>query len=81
MILDRIRDGFCRALCPHLVRHVITNGEDRLERAEKLHIMSAQDAARESRRTGLRVGDMRKVANSAVDRLRHDRMDAEDPEA
>lgn len=80
MILDRIREGFCRSLCPHLGKHQATTGEDRLERAEKLHIMSAQDAANESRKTGLRVGDMRKVANSAVDRLRHDRMDVEDGE-
>lgn len=80
MILDRIREGFCRSLCPHLGKHRITTGEDRLERAEQLHIMSAQDAANESRKTGLRVGDMRKVANSAVDRLRHDRMDVEDVE-
>ena len=80
MILDRIREGFCRHLCPHLREQQNTLGEDRLERAELLHIMSAQDAAIESRKTGLRVGDMRKVANSAVDRLRHDRMDVEDAE-
>ncbi|KQP02679.1 hypothetical protein [Methylobacterium sp. Leaf93] len=80
MILDRIREGFCRALCPHLGGHHNTPGEDRLERAEKLHILSAQDAANESRKTGLRVGDMRKVANSAVDRLRHDRIDGEEVE-
>lgn len=78
MILDRIREGICRAICPHLGGHQNTAGEDRLERAEKLHILSAQDAANESRKTGLRVGDMRKVANSAVDRLRHDRMDGEE---
>lgn len=81
MILERIREGFCRTLCPHLRKHENTTGEDRLERAEQLHILSAQDAANESRKTGLRVGDMRKVANSAVDRLRHDRMDVEDAES
>jgi hypothetical protein len=81
MILERLREGFCRTLCPHLRKHQNTLGEDRLERAEKLHILSAQDAANESRKTGLRVGDMRKVANSAVDRLRHDRIDTEDAES
>lgn len=81
MILDRIREGFCRAICPHLCGDHSTPGEDRLERAEKLHILTAQDAANESRKTGLRVGDMRKVANSAVDRLRHDRIDGEDTES
>lgn len=81
MILDRIRDGFCRAFCPHFIDPQSTPGEDRLERAEKLHILSAQDAANETRKTGLRVGDMRKVANSAVDRLRHDRMEAGDTES
>ncbi len=81
MILDRFRERVCRALCPHLGHHHRADSEDRLERAEKLHIMSAQGAANESRRTGLRVGDMRKVANSAVDRLRHDRMDVEDAES
>ncbi|KQO43041.1 hypothetical protein [Methylobacterium sp. Leaf85] len=70
MILDRIR----RALCPHLGSHHQTPGEDRLARAEKMLDMSAKNAAIESRKTGLRVGDMRKVANSAVDRLRHDRL-------
>jgi len=80
MILDRIRESVCRALCPHIGEHHNTPGEDRLERAEKLHILSAQDAATESKKTGLRVGDMRKVANSAVDRLRHERIESEDVE-
>jgi hypothetical protein len=80
MILERLRDRVCRAFCPHLCGQHSTSGEDRLDRAEKLHVMSAQDAATESKKTGLRVGDMRKVANSAVDRLRHERIESEDVE-
>lgn len=80
MILERLRERVCRALCPHCVERHDVIKEDRLDRAEKLHIMSAQDAANASKRTGLRVGDMRRVANSAVDRLRHERIESEGAE-
>ena len=81
MMLDRLRDRICRALCPRPGGHSRGDGEDRLERAERLHMLSAQGAANESRKTGLRVGDMRRVANSTVTRLRHDRMGSGDFES
>lgn len=77
MILDRIRESFCRALCPHHADPTIQASDARLERAEKLHIMTARDAAMETQKTGRQVGYMRTVANSAVDRLRHERTEVE----
>lgn len=73
MILDRLKNGICRIVCPHAAYAPDRSKEERLDRAEKLHVISSKAAASEAESVRARVGDMRVVANSAVRRLRHDR--------
>jgi hypothetical protein len=80
MILDRFKTGLCRLIWPSVACEPSREIEDRLDRAERLHVISKKAAATEKISVQRRVGDMRIVANSAVKRLRHDRGEIEEVE-
>jgi hypothetical protein len=77
MILDRLKTRICRLICPHAACESDPAGEERLDRAEALHRISSTAARKETAVVKKRVGDMRVVANSAVQRLRHERGEIE----
>ena len=81
MLVDRIKTGLCRFICPHAACEPNTELEERLKRAETLHAISNKAAATEAQSVKARVGDMRTVANSAVKRLRHERGEMGEAEA
>lgn len=73
ILVDRLKTGLCRLICPRASCEPNMEIEERLDRAEKLHAITEKAAATEKESVVARVGDMRIVANSAVRRLRHDR--------
>jgi len=73
ILVDRIKTGLCRLICPHAACEPNKEIEARLDRAEKLHEITEKAAFTEKESVVARVGDMRTVANHAVRKLRHDR--------